>query len=292
MTIFHLHLVSDSTGETVSSVARSVMVQFEGMNVEEHFWALVRTKYQIDKVVEGIQKHKGFVLYTIADPELQRYLKKQCQKLNVPSVSVLSRIVSDLSSFFGTKPTGQAGRQYELNEEYFSRVEAINFALTHDDGQSVWDLDEADMIVVGVSRSSKSPTSMYLAYRGFRAANVPYVPGVDLPEGLENLTEPLIVGLTINPDVLVQIRKNRLLQLNEGRIGAYTSHEEVEEEVLEARKFFVKHGWPIIDVTRRSVEETAAKIIQLYQQKKEREAGNHTETPSVIPHDDHDQIGE
>ena len=267
---FHLHLVSDSTGETVSSVARSVMVQFEGVEVEEHFWALVRTKAQIDKVIEGIQKHRGFVLYTIADPELRRYLKRKCQKINIPSVSVLSRIVSDLSSYFGTEPTGQTGRQYELNEEYFSRVEAINFALTHDDGQSVWDLDEADIIIVGVSRSSKSPTSMYLAYRGFRAANIPYVPSVGLPEILDSLHEPLIVGLTLNTDVLIQIRKNRLLSLNENRVGDYTGVEEVEHEVTEAKKLFRKKGWPVIDVTRRSVEETSAKIIQLYQQKRER----------------------
>ncbi len=269
MAQYHLHLISDSTGETVSSVARSVMVQFEGVDVEEHFWALVRTKYQIDKVMEHIEKHKGFVLYTIADPEMQAYLKSQCQKLNIPSVSVLSRIVSDLSSFFCVKPTGQTGRQYELNEEYFSRVEAINFALTHDDGQSVWDLDEADMVVVGVSRSSKSPTSMYLAYRGFRAANIPYIPGVELPEILESLTDTLIVGLTLSPDVLVQIRKNRLLSLNEEKTEGYTSFENVEAEIKEARKYFLKRGWPIIDVSRRSVEETSAKIIQLYQQKKE-----------------------
>lgn len=269
MSSFHLHLISDSTGETVSSVARSVMVQFEGIEVEEHFWALVRTKHQIDKVIEGIQKNRGFVLYTIADPELRRYLKRKCQKINVPSVSVLSRIVSDLSSYFGTEPTGQTGRQYEMNEEYFSRVEAINFALTHDDGQSVWDLDEADIIVVGVSRSSKSPTSMYLAYRGFRAANVPYVPGVELPDILDGLTEPLIVGLTLKTDVLVQIRKNRLLSLNESRVGDYTDIERVENEVAEAKKYFLKKRWPIIDVTRRSVEETSAKIIQLYQQRRE-----------------------
>jgi regulator of PEP synthase PpsR (kinase-PPPase family) len=273
VTVFHLHLVSDSTGETVSSVARSVMVQFDNVDVEEHFWALVRTKHQIDKVLEGIQKHMGFVLYTIADPELRRYLNQKCQALNVPCVSVLSRIVSDLSSFFGVKPTGQVGRQYELNEEYFSRVEAINFALTHDDGQSVWDLEEADIIIVGVSRSSKSPTSMYLAFRGFRAANVPYVPKVALPETLHNLRKPLIVGLTINPEILVQIRTNRLLSLNEDKAGMYTDVEQVEEEVLEARKYFLKHNWPIIDVTRRSVEETAAKMIQMYQAKKDKEEG-------------------
>ncbi len=271
MSNFHLHLVSDSTGETVSSVFRSVMVQFDNVEVEEHFWALVRTKHQIDKVLEGVKKNPGFVLYTIADQELRSYLTRECHRFNIPSVSVLSRIVADLSIFFGVKPTGQVGKQYELTEEYFSRVEAINFALTHDDGQSVWDLEDADIIVVGVSRSSKSPTSMYLAFRGFRSANVPYVPKVPLPEHLTKLKKPLVVGLTINPEVLVQIRKNRLLSLNEERDSNYINYDDVEEEVIEARKLFTKNNWPIIDVSRRSVEETSAKIIQLYQEKQEKD---------------------
>ncbi len=269
MTTHHLYLISDSTGETVSSVARSVMVQFEDVEVEEHFWALIRTKAQVDKVIEAIKQKRGFVLYTIADEPLRRYLKEKCNVLGIPSVSVLSRIVSDLSSFLGVKPTGQSGRQYALDEEYFSRVEAINFALTHDDGQSVWDLEEADIIIVGVSRSSKSPTSMYLAYRGYRAANIPFVPTIELPDVLDSLTEPLIVALTINTETLVQIRKNRLLSLHEEKGDGYTDYEEVESEVDAAKKFFRQKGWPIIDVSKRSVEETAAKIIQLYQRKKE-----------------------
>tara|TARA_A100001015_G_scaffold321466_1_gene452358 strand:+ start:375 stop:1205 length:831 start_codon:yes stop_codon:yes gene_type:complete len=266
---FHLHLISDSTGETVSSVSRSALAQFDDIEVEEHTWSLVRTKGQVDKILEEMKKEKGFVLYTMSDANLRKHLRKGCQKINVPCISVLSRIVSDLSSFFGVKanPVGP-GKQHELDEEYFSRVEAINFALNHDDGQSVWDLEEADIILIGASRTSKSPTSMYLAYRGFRAANIPYVPNVDMPEVLDGLKEPLIVCLTINPDVLVQIRKNRLLSLNEDRSTEYTDIEKVKEEILQARRFYTKNNWPVIDVSRSSVEETAAKIIQFFQKHK------------------------
>ncbi len=270
MNFFHLHLVSDSTGETVSSVSRAAMAQFEGVEVEEHTWPLVRTKGQLDKVLEGVRKNRGFVMYTIADKNLRKYLRENCDKLNVPCISVLSRVISDLSSFLDMKTTAhQPGRQHELDEEYFSRVEAINFALVHDDGQSTWDLEEADVVLIGASRTSKSPTSMYLAYRGYRAANVPYVMGVPLPENVTKLKNPLVVGLTISPDVLVQIRKNRLLSMKEDKETDYVNIDKVEEELAEVRKLFAKHKWPVIDVTRRSVEETTANIIQIFQKRKE-----------------------
>ncbi len=275
MDFFHLHLVSDSTGETVSSVARAAMAQFDGIEVEEHTWPLVRTKGQVDKVLEGIRKKSGFVMYTMADRGLRRHLRTSCEKMNIPCISVLSRVISDLSKFLKVETTShQPGRQHEMDDEYFSRVEAINFALTHDDGQSVWDLEEADVVLVGASRTSKSPTSMYLAFRGYRAANVPYVAGVPLPPIVEKLKKPLIIGLTISPDVLVQIRKNRLLSINEDSTTTYTDMDKVKEELIEVRKIFTKNNWPVIDVTRRSVEETTATIIQYYQKKKEREEGN------------------
>ncbi len=273
MRIFHLHLVSDSTGETVSSVFRAVITQFDGVEVEEHNWSLVRTKGQVDKVLEGIRKDKGFVMYTMADKSLRKYLKQGCNDMNIPCVSVLSRIISDLSGFFGTKTTShQPGKQHELDEDYFSRVEAINFALSHDDGQSVWDLEEADIVLIGASRTSKSPTSMYLAYRGYRAANVPYVKDIPLPSVIENLKAPLIVGLTISPDVLVQIRRNRLLTINENNATDYTDIEVVKEELVEARRLYTKNNWPTIDVSRRSVEETTATIIQYFEKHKENSA--------------------
>lgn len=267
--IFHLHLVSDSTAETVSSVARAAAAQFDQVEVEEHTWPLVRTKAQVDKVLEGIRKHSGFVMYTMANRQLRHYLKKSCEDLGVPCISVLSRVIKELSSFFHTETTSdKPGRQHELDEDYFSRVEAINFALAHDDGQSVWDLEDADVVLVGASRTSKSPTSMYLAYRGYRAANVPYVSSVPLPEVVHRLKKPLVVGLTISAEVLMQIRKNRLLSINEEKDTSYTDIELIKEELLEARRIFTKNGWPVIDVTRRSVEETTANIIQLFEKKK------------------------
>lgn len=274
MNTFNLHLVSDSTGETVSSVARATIAQFEGVDVEEHSWSLIRTKGQVDKALEGIRRKPGFVMYTMADKALRRYLKDGCIKMNMPCTSVLSKVIADLSQFLDIKATPkQPGKQHELDEEYFSRVEAINFALTHDDGQSVWDLEEAEIVLVGVSRTSKSPTSMYLAFRGYRASNVPYVPNVPLPEIIFRLKKPLIIGLTISPEVLIQIRRNRLLSINSTEETSYTDLETIKEELLEARKLFTKYNWPVIDVTRRSVEETSANIIQYYQQKRDREKG-------------------
>lgn len=273
MNFFHLHLVSDSTGETVSSVARAAVAQFEGVEIEEHSWSLIRTKAQVDKAIEGIRRKPGFVMYTMADKTLRRYFKDECFKIKVPCTSVLSKTIYDLSNFLDMKATTkQPGRQHELDEEYFSRVEAINFALTHDDGQSVWDLEEAEIVLIGVSRTSKSPTSMYLAFRGYRAANVPYVPGVPLPDIIFRLKKPLIVGLTIGAEVLMQIRRNRLLSINSNDETTYTDMDVIKDELLEARKLFTKYNWPVIDVTRRSVEETSANIIQQFQQKRDRES--------------------
>ncbi len=266
---YHLHLVSDSTAETVSSVARASIAQFDGVEVEEHTWPLVRTKAQVDKVLKAIREKRGFVMYTMADKHLRKHLKSNCEEMGVPCVSAIARMITALSEFMDKKTTfHKPGRQHELDEDYFNRVEAINFALTHDDGQSVWDLEESDIVLIGASRTSKSPTSMYLAYRGFRAANVPYVTGVPLPDAVYKLKTPLVVGLTISPDVLVQIRKNRLLSINENKATDYTDIDRVKGELIEVRKIFTKYNWPVIDVTRRSVEETTANIIQMYEKRK------------------------
>lgn len=265
---FHLHLVSDSTGETVCSVARAAIVQFQGLDAEEHVWSLVRTKNQIEKVIAGITEKPGIVMYTLVGKELRDLLQDGCAKLNVPCVPVLSRVLADLSAYLNMKISPQPGRQHELDEDYFSRVEAINFTLSHDDGQSTWDINDADIILVGASRTSKSPTCVYLAYRGYRAANIPFVMGVPLPDSLHQATRPLIVGLTIGSDRLIQIRKNRLLALHEDKETDYVDVDAVKEEITEARRLFSRNHWPVIDVTRRSVEETAATIIQLYQEKR------------------------
>lgn len=266
---FHLHLISDSTGETVSSVSRAALAQFDDIEVDEHVWSLVRTKGQMEKVIDSIRKNPGVVMFTIAQKSLRDMLKKECGKMRITCIPVLSPVIKELSSFLGKQSSTQPGRQHELDEDYFSRVDAINFALSHDDGQSTWDLQDADIVVIGVSRTSKSPTCVYLAYRGYKAANIPFVTEVPFPLDVSDLKQPLVVGLTISPERLCQIRKNRLLSIHETNETKYIQLEEIKKELQIARQFFQKYNCPIIDVTRRSVEETAATIIQLYQEKKD-----------------------
>ena len=266
----HVHLVSDSTGETVNAVSRAAVAQFENLDIQEHLWSLVRTKAQMEKVLGQIAAQPGPVMYTIVNRPLREYLKAECLKLQIPCIPVLVPILRELSGYFGEETTRLPGRQHELNDEYFSRIEAINYTLAHDDGQVTWDLDEADIVLVGVSRTSKSPTCVYLAYRGLRAANVPFVSGVPMPETLSTAKRPLIVGLTLNPERLVEIRKSRLTSLNQGdHQSTYVDMEKVIAEVEESKKFFRKHGWPVINVTNRSVEETAANVFQYFQRRQE-----------------------
>lgn len=267
MKSFHLHLVSDSTGETVSSVSRAALAQFENIDAVEHSWTLVRTRVLMEKVIEGIRNNPGMVLYTIVDKKLRDMLKAECLQMNLPCIPVIAGIVSEMATYLQVESSEVPGRQHELTEEYFSRVEAINYALAHDDGQSHWDLEDADVVLVGVSRTSKSPTCIYLAYRGYKAANIPYVMGCPLPPELETLKKPLMVGLTIDVERLLQIRRTRLQSLKQDEQTNYIDLEMVQKEIAESRKFYMQHRWPIIDVTRRSVEETAAQIIQLHQKR-------------------------
>lgn len=271
----HIHLVSDSTGETVCSVARAVLSQFEGVEAEEHVWPLVRTSSQVDKVLDAIKDNPGVVMYTIISDELKVRLKLGCQGLGVPCIPVLSRVTAEVSAYLGMKVSNLPGRQHELDEDYFSRVEAVNYTMTHDDGQSAWDLEDADIVLVGVSRTSKSPTCMYLAHRGYRAANVPFVSGCPLPPTLFELKNPMVVGLTLSPDRLVQIRKSRLLSIKQEMETPYVDIEAVKEEITEAKRLFAKHHWPVIDATRRSIEEIAATIIQWHQERKEKKYHEH-----------------
>ena len=268
---FHLHLVSDSTGETVSSVSRAALAQFENIEAEEHIWSMIRTKGQVEKLLEHIKQHPGIVFFTIADDSLAEQLQTGCQQLKLPTVPVIKRPVQELSRYLEVKPSNRMGVQHEMDADYFERVDVINYALAHDDGQASWELEDADIVIVGVSRTSKSPTTMYLAYRGYKTANVPYVPGCELPD-IEKLTKPLIVGLTIGADRLEQIRKSRLASLDHPERTNYTDEETIHAELEEARRYFNKHKWPIIDVTRKSVEETAALIIQKHSDRKERNA--------------------
>jgi len=264
----HLHLVSDSTGETVRSVARACLSQFEGVTPVEHFWSLVRSDVHLTKVITGIEAHPGPVLFTMVADGLRESLLSACQRLQVPSISVLDPAMAALAGYLGEKSGHKPGKQHALDADYFRRIEAMNFTLAHDDGQFTHDLAKADIVLCGVSRTSKTPTSLYLANRGYRVANVPMVPGVPLPDELFQTKEPLIVGLTNDPGRLVQVRKSRLLSLNEEKETDYIDIERVKEEVTEARRLFARAEWPVIDVTRRSIEETAAAIITLYNQKK------------------------
>jgi hypothetical protein len=258
-------MVSDSTGETVNSVVRSVMTQFEDLEVEEHTWSLVRTVGQLERVVDAIRANPGPVLYTIINRDMQAGLIKQCRRLRVPCIPVLAKITRELSHYFGVEAHANPGAQYELDEEYFKKMDAIHFTIAHDDGQETDDLENADIILVGASRTSKTPTCVYLSYRGINAANVPYVKDVPLPETLFQVKKPLVVGLVIQPERLGQIRKSRLLSLNEQKETNYVELDSIEEEVRQSRQIFAKNNWHVIDVTRKSVEETCAQIMQLYE---------------------------
>jgi [pyruvate, water dikinase]-phosphate phosphotransferase / [pyruvate, water dikinase] kinase len=263
VTRFHLHLVSDSTGETVHSVARACLVQFDDAQAVEHVWSMVRTRSQIDRVIAGVAANPGLVLFTLVNDMLRQLLQEGCRRLQVQAIPVLDPIMGALASYLHRKSRGVPGKQHLLDSEYFARIEAMNFALNHDDGQSSWGLNDADICLVGVSRTSKTPTCLYLANRGIKAANVPFVPNVPLPPELIAAGHPLIVGLTNDPERLIQLRRNRLDLLHHSGASEYTDIEAVRAEVREARRVFVQMHWPVIDVTRRSIEETAAAIMKL-----------------------------
>ncbi len=259
---FHVHLVSDATGETINSVARATVAQFEGVEAVEHFWSLIRSPRQIDQVLAAVEAKPGVVLFTLVDGVLCDRLEEGCRRLGVRSVPVLEPVIAALSNHLGIKARGQPGRQHALDAEYFTRIDAIQFVLNHDDGQMLHDLESADVVLVGVSRTSKTPTCFYLANRGVNAANVAMIPGAELPAEVERLTKPLVVGLTIGSDRLVEVRQNRLRVLEQAGETDYVDPERVTREVLDARRVFSKHRWPVIDVTRRSIEEIAAAILQ------------------------------
>ncbi len=262
---YHLHLVSDATGETTHNIARACLVQFEGIEVTEHLWPMVRSKAQIAKVIAGITASPGAVIFTLVDSSGRETLVRGCAKLGVPCISVLDGIIHGLAEYFGTKSREQPGRQHLLDAEYFNRIDAMNFVMSHDDGQGLRNLRTAQIVLVGVSRTSKTPTSIYLAnHRGIKTANVPFVPGVPLPKELFEAEMPLIIGLTASPERLVQLRQNRLLMLQEDQETDYVDPEQVKRELVEARKLFTKMRWPVIDVTRRSIEEVASTILQHY----------------------------
>ena len=264
---YNLHLVSDSSGETVTNIARACLVQYESIQVTEHFWWLVRTSGQMNRVIEGIRTAPGLVVFTLLDKNIRGLLEQACRELRVPYVSAIDPVMQAFSRFFERQATSEVGKQHVLDDGYFHRIDAMHFTVQHDDGQSMATMPEADMILVGVSRTSKTPTCMYLANRGFKVGNIPLVPGITLPEEIASAPKPLFVGLTREPKSLSDIRQSRLRIMNDERTTGYADLDLVREEIAEARRLFVKYNWPVIDVTRRSIEETAATIIQLYNQR-------------------------
>lgn len=267
-TYFHVHLVSDSTGETLNAMAKAVVARFEGVIPIEHIYALVRSPKQLERVLEEIEGQPGIVLHTLVDPELRAMLEQGCRKLGMPQVGALDPLVTVLSGYLGAALSSRVGAQHALDHDYFERMSALDFAIHHDDGQGLGELERADVVLVGVSRTSKTPTCVYLAHRGVRAANVPLVPTQDPPPSLSELKNPLVVGLVVSPDRLVSIRRNRLEHLGVQADTDYVDVDRVREETVRARRLFERLGWPVIDVSRRSVEETAAQVINLISERR------------------------
>jgi regulator of PEP synthase PpsR (kinase-PPPase family) len=266
----NLHLVSDATGETLNSIARATVAQFEHAIPLYHRWSLIRTRFQLHRVIEGIESEPGPVLSTLVEKGLRTELEMACQRLGLPVVHVLDPIMSMMQEQFGETAVSRPGRQYVLDADYFRRIDAMHFVLAHDDGQAQAGIDEADVVLVGVSRTSKTPTSFYLANRGIKAANIPLVPGLSEPPGLEAPNSP-VIGLTLDPEALIEIRRHRLRMIGAAQTAAaarqdssdYVDLDAVKAELLWARRLCARRGWPVIDVTRRSIEETAATVLQL-----------------------------
>jgi regulator of PEP synthase PpsR (kinase-PPPase family) len=261
---FHLHLISDATGETLLAAGRAAAAQYKDARAIEHIYPLIRTEKQLMKVFEDIEEEPGIVLYTVVDQKLARQIDERCQSMGLPSVSVLEPVLGVFQSYLGTPAGRRVGAQHVLDAEYFRRIDALNFTMEHDDGQLQEEVDQADIVLIGISRTSKTPTSIYLANRGIKTANIPIVLGVPVPESLILARNPLIVGLIATAERISQVRQNRLLGQSMGFDAAgYADRAAITEELTYARHIFTRHGWPMIDVSRRSIEETAAAIVAL-----------------------------
>lgn len=269
---FHLHMISDSTGETLITVARAVAAQYSNVSPVEHVYPLVRSQKQLDRVLAEIEEAPGIVLFTLLEKDLVERLEAKCQEINIPSLSIIGPVMQLFQAYLGTETSRRVGAQHTLNAEYFKRIDALNYSMMHDDGQHVEGLEEADVVLVGVSRTSKTPTSIYLANRGVRTANVPLVPGIPIPHQLEVLKKPLVVSLHATPERLIQVRQNRLLGIGRTGDDTYIDRQSVAEEVAFARRLSAKFDWALLDVTRRSIEETAAAIMKLYADRQRQKA--------------------
>lgn len=272
---FHIHLVSDATGTTLLGLARACLAQFEHIEPIQKFWPLVRSERQLERVISRIQETPGPVIFTLVDRKMRHRLQDFCDEMGIPCVAVLDPIIRSLSSYLGEHAVGVPGLQHAMDDAYFKRVEAIDYAMRHDDGKTLKGLSKADVILVGVSRTSKTPTSVFLARRGIKVANIPLVPGVEVPEDKLSLPRPMYIGLTASPERLMHLRRTRLHAREDSMPGhieenTYLDQEMIEEEVRKARRMFSKNEWPVIDVTKRSIEETAAEIMALLQSRRDK----------------------
>jgi|TARA_Y100000296_G_scaffold85839_1_gene123645 regulator of PEP synthase PpsR (kinase-PPPase family) len=282
MSRFHLHLLSDSTGETLENIAKAALAQFDAVEIIKHFWPMVRSETHLDRILDEVAANPGLVLFTLVNPDIRAKLERRCRVLGLPMVPALDAVSDALSNLLGQAAKARPGRQHVLDAAYFARVEAIQFTIAHDDGQNWENWEAADIVLAGVSRSSKTPTSIYLANRGYKTANIPIVIESPPPSALFTLRHPLVVGLTTNPERLIAVRRNRLLSLNQAPETDYVNDEKVKAELAFARRMFADNGWPVIDVTRRSIEESAAAIINLFN---EREAARENRRQATEPMD-------
>ncbi|AOG00812.1 MAG: pyruvate, water dikinase regulatory protein [Blastomonas fulva] len=283
MSRFHLHLLSDSTGETLENIAKAALAQFDAVEIIKHFWPMVRSETHLDRILDEVAANPGLVLFTLVNPDIRAKLERRCRVLGLPMVPALDAVSDALSNLLGQAAKARPGRQHVLDAAYFARVEAIQFTIAHDDGQNWENWEAADIVLAGVSRSSKTPTSIYLANRGYKTANIPIVVESPPPSALFSLNRPLVVGLTTNPERLIAVRRNRLLSLNQAPETDYVNDDKVKAELAFARRMFADNGWPVIDVTRRSIEESAAAIINLFN---EREAARESRRQAGLAADE------
>jgi regulator of PEP synthase PpsR (kinase-PPPase family) len=260
---FHLHLISDATGETLTTMAKAAAVQYSQVRPIEHVHPLVRTMKQLERVLKEVEQSPGIVLYTIVKRELIEEIERRCRELKVPALHVLQPIMKVFESYLGAPQTPVVAGQHLVDADYFRRIDALNFTMAHDDGQLPQDLNTADLILLGISRTSKTPTSIYLAQRGYKTCNLPLVPGIDPPEALTKPHRAFVVGLVASPERIAEIRRNRVHFLGDRNLDNYVDRSQIANELAYTRRLCARHGWPVIDVTRRSVEETAATIIRL-----------------------------
>ena len=266
---YNVYLVSDSTGETLDRIFLSLKSQFSNFQYEKKEFAFVRTEQQIDKIIKECNNFENsLILYTIVETRLAKYISKQSTQNNVPCFGVLGNLILSFSKLLNQKAIHKPSAQHVLDDDYYKRIEAIQFTMSHDDGKKIGDIDDADVILLGVSRTSKTPTSIYLANRGFKTINIPLVLDQKIPESLKLNNKACIVGLVADPDRLADIRRNRVAIMKDHKLKEYTDTEFIRKEIYDSKTLFKKNNWPIIDVTRRSVEETAASILKIIEIKK------------------------